>query len=479
MDRPNVLLICADTWSGGMIGALGHPTVLTPTLDQLVANGIAFTNATSTTPMCIPARREIMTGVSARTHGDRAFAERGFMPQLPTLAQTFRDNGYQAHAVGKMHAYPQRDRLGFDDIQIDEEGRHHLGMDKDDYEMFLQEHGHAGQEFVHGSANGDFEPRPWHLPERLHRTNWTAFEMSKYIARRDPSKPGFWYMSFSAAHPPLTPLSGYMDMYLSGDIDEPVIGEWARHPENWPHALRNRPHGIDSYSPNATRLARAAYYGLITHVDHQIRLVIGLLKEEGLLDNTIIMFTTDHGEMLGNHGLWVKGNLHQFSIDIPMILMPQANREDLAPGRLDERLAVQADIMPTLLELAGIPTPDHIEGKSLVGDDTRDHVYGEIWEDDNASRMVRERQFKLIYFPVGNRSQMFDLLEDPLEMNDLSDDPNHSAEKARLTDLLTSQLYGADLEWIKDGSLVGLPDAEAVPHPNPKRGFGNPRGWRF
>ncbi|MDP6064847.1 MAG: hypothetical protein QGI49_08660 [SAR202 cluster bacterium] len=93
--------------------------------------------------------------------------------------------------------------------------------------------------------------------------------------------------------------------------------------------------------------------------------------------------------------------------------------------------------------------------------------------------MVRDRRFKLIYFPVGNRSQMFDLLEDPLELNNLSDDPSSTAEKARLTDLLTSQQYGADLEWIKDGSLVGLPDAEAVPHPNPKRGFGNPRGWRF
>ena len=123
--------------------------------------------------------------------------------------------------------------------------------------------------------------------------------------------------------------------------------------------------------------------------------------------------------------------------------------------------------------------PNHVEGKSLVGDDTRDHVYGEIWEDDNASRMVRDRRYKLIYYPVGNRYQMFDLLNDPIEMNDLSDDPQHSGEKARLTDLLVAQLYGADLGWIEDGRLVGLPDVEAVPHPNPQRGFGNPRGWRF
>ncbi len=479
MGQPNVLLICADTWYGGLIGALGHPTVLTPTLDQFISNGIAFTNATSTTPMCIPARREIMTGTSARTHGDRDFAEKGEMPDLPTLAQTFRDHGYQAHAVGKMHAYHQRERLGFDDILLDEEGRHHLGMSKDDYEMFLQEQGHGGQEFVHGSSNGDFDPRPWHLPEQAHRTNWTAREMSKYIARRDPRRPSFWYMSFSAPHPPLTPLKGYMDMYLAGEIDEPVAGEWAKHVDKWPHALRNRPHGLATYSPGAVRLARAAYYGLLTHVDHQIRLVIGLLREDGLLDDTVVMFTTDHGEMLGNHGLWGKGNLHEFSVNIPMILMPPANRGDLAPGRLDDRLAVQADIMPTLLELAGILAPDSVEGRSLVGDDKRDHVYGEIWENDNATRMVRDRRYKLIYYPVGNRFQMFDLQEDPVEMNDLSDEPRYSSERERLTDLLIERLYGGDLDWLKEGRLVGALNVEAVPYPNPRRMFGTARGWRF
>ena len=479
MTRPNVLLICADTWYGGLIGALRHPTVLTPGLDQLISNGVAFTNAYSRTPMCIPARREIMTGTSARTHGDRDFDERGGMPDLPTLAQTFRDNGYQAHAVGKMHAYPQRDRLGFDDILLDEEGRHHLGMTKDDYEMFLQERGYGGQEYTHGSTNGDFNPRPWHLPEDLHRTNWTAREMSKFIARRDETKPGFWYMSFSAPHPPLTPPTAYLDTYLDQDIDEPVIGEWAKHPDEWPHALRNRPHGLSTYSESAVRRARAGYYALATQVDHQIRLVIGLLREEDLLDNTIVMFTTDHGEMLGNHGLWGKGNLHEFSVKIPMILMPTTERSDLGQGRLDDRLVVQADVMPTLLELCDIPVPDSVEGLSLIGDERRDHIYGEIWNNDNATRVVRDERYKLIYYPVGNRFQMFDLQDDPNEMDDLHDDPQHADIQQSLTDLLIDHLYGQDLKCLDDGQLVGLPDAKPVPHPNPRRGFGTARGWRF
>ena len=141
MTRPNVLLICADHWFGDLIGALGHPVILTPTLDHIIGNGIAYTNAYAPTPTCIPARRELMTGTHSRTHGDRVFNETLPMPDLPTMAQTFRDNGYQAYGVGKLHVYPQRDRIGFDDVLVLEEGRHQFGMSKDDYELFLQDEG--------------------------------------------------------------------------------------------------------------------------------------------------------------------------------------------------------------------------------------------------------------------------------------------------------------------------------------------------
>ena len=109
MDQPNVLLICTDHWPGKMIGALGHPAVFTPTIDQMAALGIAFTNAYATTPTCIPARRELMTGTFSKTHGDRVFDGKTPMPQ-PTIAQVFRDAGYQAYGVGKLHVNPPRDR---------------------------------------------------------------------------------------------------------------------------------------------------------------------------------------------------------------------------------------------------------------------------------------------------------------------------------------------------------------------------------
>ena len=182
--KPNVLLICVERWSARRVGAAGHPSIMTPTIDQLATNGVRYTNAYSAVPTCIPARRALMTGTTARTHGDRIFNETLRMPELPTLAQTFYDAGYQTYAVGKMHAYPQRDRMGFCDILINEEGRHHLEGQADDYELFLAEAGYSGQEFVHGVGNNEYMTRAWHLPEHLHPTNWTVREMCRLIHRR-------------------------------------------------------------------------------------------------------------------------------------------------------------------------------------------------------------------------------------------------------------------------------------------------------
>jgi len=115
--RPNVLLICVDHWPGRQLGVAGHPCIMSPTLDQLATNGVRFTNCYSAAPTCIPARRGLMTGTTPETHGDRIFSETLRMdPALPTLAQPFRDAGYQAQAVGKLHVYPQRDRIGFDEV---------------------------------------------------------------------------------------------------------------------------------------------------------------------------------------------------------------------------------------------------------------------------------------------------------------------------------------------------------------------------
>ena len=244
--KPNVLLINTDHWSSPLLGAAGHPCILTPTLDTFCKNGVRFTNAYSEHPFCIPARRTLMTGASARAHGDRVFSPTMLMPDhLPTMAQTFRDAGYQAYAVGKIHVYPQRDRIGFDDVILDDEGRSIYNV-ADDYDIYLGDIGHTGRQFDHGMGNNQYTYRAWHLPEATHPTNWTTRMMARMIKRRDPRRPAFWYLSYRHPHPPLVPLQAYLDVYREIPIDEPFVGEWARDARRTPlqragHPVARRP----------------------------------------------------------------------------------------------------------------------------------------------------------------------------------------------------------------------------------------------
>lgn len=458
-DQPHVLLVTTDHWPASLLGCAGHPVIQTPTLDQIARNGTRFTNAYSECPVCIPARRTLMTGTPPRIHGDRTFQTTLRMPELPTMAQTFRDAGYQAYAVGKVHVYPQRDRIGFDDIILAEEGRPQWGV-TDDYEQFLGTRGFGGRGFDHGMSNNEYSTRPWHLPEDCHITNWTTREMARMIRRRDPDRPGFWYLSYVHPHPPLVPLRDYWEMYQDVEPPVPPWGEWAMDFEQLPYRVKQQRSGWHCESEIAIRRGLRAFYALCTHIDHQLRLIIGTLREEGILDNTVIAFTSDHGDMLGQHGLWAKRLYYENSANVPMLLMGTAEDNRVHPGRTDNRLVGWQDVMPTLLDLAGLPIPDSVAGLSMVGDDKRDMLYAECNEGETATRMVHDRRFKLIYYAAGNRTQLFDLQSDPDELNDLSNEPNHQQTREDLTQTLIDSLYGSDETWLSDGQLIGLPEPD-------------------
>ena len=477
MTKPNVLLICVDEWAAPLMGAAGDSRVLTPTLNELARNGTVFTSAYSSTPTCIPARRSLMTGTFAPTHGDRVFLEREPMdPSLPTLPQTFRDAGYQAYAVGKLHVYPQRDRIGFDDVILNEEGRRHLDGVRDDYERYLEREGLSGQELTHAMGNNAYCTRPWHLPERCHPTNWTTREMCRAIQRRDPTRPGFWYCSYIAPHQPITPPAEYLEMYRYIGVDDPFVGDWAERFDDLPYALKLHASKFGPLNEDEIRLARMGYHAQCTYIDHQLRLLIGTLNEEGLLDDTIIVFTGDHGDMLGNHHLWCKPPMFEWSARIPMIVMDTSAYGRIVHGGRDDRLADIADVMPTLLDMCGIPIPSTVEGNSLAGNVRRDHTYCEHHEDERAMRMVRKGDHKLIWYPVGNRFQLFDLARDPREMDDLSGAPAVSEIEHDLRRVLLGRLWGSDERWIREGKLVGEAEPEFRQHPT--RDLAAQRGWR-
>ena len=474
--RPNTLLITVDQWPGHLLNAAGHPVIETPTLDTLCEAGTLYNSAYSECPVCIPSRRTLMTGASPRTHGDRVFKTQEPMPPIPTLASTFRDHGYQATSVGKLHVYPQRDRIGFDDTIIAEEGRPQLGA-VDDYDIFLADQGFAGQQFMHGMSNNEYGWRAWHLSEFTHVTNWSAREMCRAIKRRDPTRPAFWNLSFTHPHPPLVPLATYLDRYERSEIDVPIHGDWSKSFGELPHALQL----VQIYWSrlNAKQMAemRRAFYALCTHIDHQIRIVLGTLREENLLDDTAIIFTADHGDMLGDHGLFAKRLFLEPSARVPMIVVPPKGVLVESRGSVRNDLFGLADVMPTLLEFADIAIPETCEGISMLGSTGRPFFYGECMEDGKATRMIREDDLKLIWYPAGNHMHLFDLKNDPNECRNLVDDGTYDDKRRHLEQTLISQLYGVDLDWIRDGKLIGF-DAPALPRLD-NRGLSGQRGLHY
>lgn len=477
MTKPNVLLICTDHWYNSLLGAAGHPTVQTPGLDEIAEAGVRFTNAYSECPVCIPARRTLMSGLTPKSHGDRVFNDTLTFPEVTTLAQAFRDAGYQADAVGKLHVHPQRDRIGFDSVLLDDEGRPQWGV-IDDYDIYLGDQGYAGRQFDHGMSNNQYHWRPWHLPEETHATAWAGRMMARTIKRRDPTKPGFWYLGFRAPHPPLVPPQSYLDIYNDIDIDEPLKGSWVSdNAEELPFAISAGVQRMKRYNAQQLRGARKAFYALCTQIDHQIRYIVGTLRMEGLLDNTIICFISDHGDMLGEHGMLAKRMFYENSANIPMIIRGVKGCDRAKEGRLDNRLVGLADVMPTLLDLCGIEAPATCEGISMFADKSRDTLYGECSEGDHATRMLHDGRFKLIYYATGNVFQLFDLENDPKEMTDLAGEPEYMDIQKRLQEALKKELYGEDLSWLKDGEFVGWPDKAFVlgPHRNLNSQRGD--GW--
>ncbi len=474
---PNVLLIIVDQWSGARLGVAGHPIVETPTIDQLARNGIYFPHAYSESPICIPARRTLMTGTTPRTHGDRVFDKSAPMPQIPTLAGAFRSADYQSFCVGKLHVYPERDRIGFDDVYLAEEGRPHLAID--DHDLYLADRGYAGKQFLHGMSNNNYMQRPWHLPEDCHVTNWITSALCRTIKRRDPTRPSFWTASYTHPHPPLVPLADYLARYRQTAVDEPLTADWAEDLDSLPHALK----AVHTYWPamkaGALADAKRAHYALSTHIDHQLRVVFGTLREEGELDNTIILICADHGDMLGDFGLFGKRVFYESSARIPLVLMGLAGDVRTPAGSTDSRLVGLQDVMPTLLDLAGIDIPSSCDGLSLVGDIKRNDLYGEVMENNSASRMLHDGRHKLIWYPAGNHLQLFDLKKDPDERLNVAGEPSYRDIAQDLESRLATHCYGKDIAdgWVRDGKLVGYDPGPYVPKAD--RSFSAQRGLHY
>ena len=465
VNRPNVILIMTDQQRGDCLSLAGHPVLLTPNMDSIGGSGVFFRRAYTLCPSCIPARRSLMVGQFPSTHGMVGFRDGIDWEAPPTLPGVLRDAGYQTAIVGRnMHLYPRRRRYGFDEMVIAPA----------DYDRYVADNqtGDRIKAMGHGISGNGWTARPWHLDEKLHQTTWTVTEALRFLERRDPSCPFFLTVSFTAPHPPLTPPAFYLDRYLRLDLPEPAIGSWAVPPSN--HGL-----GADVQSDHvdlrgeALRAARAGYYGLINHLDDQLYRLLGAHTGMDLQTrrNTIVIFTTDHGEMLGDHYLFRKCYPYEGSAHIPLLIRGPG----IKPGVVCDQAVCLEDIMPTVLDLTGCEIPDTVDGRSLgpiLRGETntlpRDFLHGEhatCYSYGQANHYLTDGREKYIWYPSNGVEQLFDLRDDPRELRDLAPETEQAERlvhwRRRLIDRLADRPEG-----FTDGHrlISGRPHNALLPH---------------
>lgn len=466
-DRPNIVLIMTDQQRGDCLSAENHPVLLTPSMDSIGFRGSRFRRAYSTCPVCIPARRSLLSGQFPPTHGLVGYREGLEWDPPATLPGELTKAGYQSCIVGRsMHQHPMRKRYGYEQMVLAD----HRNPD-DDYNRFLKQNSGMTNAswFGGGVMHNDWTARPWHLPEPLHFTNWVVDEAFHFLKRRDPTCPFFLTVSFIAPHPPLQPPAFYMERYLRTGVPPPVIGDWARRPtEADRRADTVAPSRVDLQG-EALLSTRAAYYGLINHVDDQIRRLLnqvdGIPSMTG--DNTVYMFTSDHGEMLGDHYQWRKSQAYEPAARIPLLIRTPS-RMKLGEGRVIDDAVCLEDIMPTALELAGVPVPSSVQGRSLVpllrGEKPawREYLHLECAPYFQALTNGKE---KFVWLVDSGAEQLFDLENDPQELCNLAANPAHSERVSHWRTRLIHELKSRP-EGFTDGSrlIAGRPFGAALPH---------------
>jgi arylsulfatase A-like enzyme len=449
--RPNILLIMTDEHRADCLGIAGHPVVQTPNLDAVAAAGVRFTRAYAPCPLCVPSRRSILTGQRARTHG--VLNDVPAPLHSPTLPGELSQAGYQTHLVGKLGLWPPRARYGFQSMDWADGPK--AGVNND-YQRFLQREGVTDPlaSDAHGVDSGGWTARPWHLPDRLHFTNWCTDRAIEFLERRDPTCPFFLQLSYLHPHQPLTPPRFYYDRYMAMDLPEPYVGDWAR---IYDRPMRGQP--VDSYrvslEPQMMKQYRAAYYASIDHIDDQIARILPRVPED-----TIVCFLSDHGEMLGDHQWVRKRNAYEPSARIPFFIrFPETM--GMPQGQCIDRLVDVTDVMPTLLDAVGLPVPESVEGRSvrpLLRGETvwRAYLHGEcanITTLNSGMQFLTDGRWKYVWFPALAKEQLFDLATDPREMTDLAPDPASTDELRHWRELLVRELTGRP-EGFTDGDTL-------------------------
>ena len=451
MKSPNVLLIMADQMAGPALPVHGHPVVKAPHLERLAGEGVTFQNAYCPNPVCAPSRFSMMSGqLSSRIEAFDNGAE--FPASIPTFAHYLRDLGYKTCLSGKMHFVGPDQLHGFEERITTDIYPSDFGWTPDwsqtDYPfapsvMSLRGVVEAG--LCKRSMQLDYDQ------EVAHQANRKLWD---YARDRD-DRPFCLTASFTHPHNPYTITREYWDRYRHEDIDMPSVpfipvegrDPWS---QRYYHLIRQDEHDV---SDEMIRTARHAYYGMISFVDDKVGELLATLDETGLADDTVVIFTADHGDMMGERGMWFKFNPYEWSVRVPFVVRAPGN----AKGRVERKGISLLDLLPTFLDLATDGNPpepaDPIDGKSLVpmlhGEDPsrEDDVMIEYTGEGTYSPclMLRKDGFKYVYCE-DDPGMLFDLENDPKELDNLCGRPEYAEIEKRMLDTVLDRWDPADIK---------------------------------
>ncbi len=433
-DKPNILLIHADQHRYDCLGACGNTDIKTPNIDRLAQDSVVFDNSFCPHPVCTPSRYSLLCGQYIHQH--LGLTNTSTLPHgMPTLPRSLKAEGYTTAAVGKMHFTPTYLDVGFDEMQLAEQcGK---GRYDDDYHRWLQDQGLCDRLDMIDQVNEFRERAPdeyWEnfgafqsdLDEAHHSTTWIGDRALEKIESWD-SGPNFLMAGFIKPHHPFDPPAPWDTMYnpdeltlLPGWTEELIQGDTG---ESF-FAYKN-------LTEQSLRRVMALYYASISQIDFHVGRMIDRLKEKGLYDNTVIVYTSDHGDYMGYHHRILKGyRMFEPLVRVPLLIKYAA---DTVPAGRDERLVNNIDVAPTLLHAAQITPPETMSGMNLTQEsDGPDYVFAEKGDE----YMVRSRTHKLLLNRNPDRSMFFDLTRDPLEMENRINDDQYQTEIAALRDRL-------------------------------------------
>ncbi|HPR83398.1 MAG TPA: arylsulfatase [Pontiellaceae bacterium] len=460
--RMNILFIMDDQHRGDCIGAAGADWLHTPNLDRLAAEGALFNRAYSSTPSCLPARAAILTGLRPWNHGLLSFLAipNKYKVEMPQL---FTDAGYRTHVAGKNHFYGAKH--GYQTTEVEEIflEKDADGLFKDDYLRWLQQnHPEVLKSVTDQNFYNDHRDLAWKYAEETHPTHWTAERAKAFLREYKGEAPWFLKFSLHRPHCPLDPPRRLVDKYLQKTLPSPAVGPWAEKAYGEAvGSMQQAPKAAIGHFPDKEiHESRAAYYASIEYVDEKIGEVLEVLKERGELENTFILFTSDHGDMMGDNYRWQKCCPYEPSARVPMLIRwPAAMNLPVRRGQQFDHLVELRDIMPTFLDAAGLPVPGNIDGKSMVQilrdsacpwRDTLEIEHGSQYFSEDAYVALTDKRYKYIYFTQTGDQQLFDLKKDPKELNNITDPVLLAAWRKRMVAFLSER----GEEWVKNGDLV-------------------------